>query len=421
MFPGLLPPFVPLAARPASARRPPIAAPLPRVGFLFIGGAHQMLHMAPVAAELARRGGCAVELFVGDAADRDRLADVLRMLDADLPIAVLRAPGWLRLACRLRPRKRHKALRLLANRRMLREPDMLVTAERTSTVLARLPGPGPMIVHIPHGAGDRAGGFDRRIRLFDHVIAAGAKDRDRMVAEGLVAPERCSVSGYVKLSTMTRLRASRPAAPLFGYAPDAAARPTILYNPHFARGLGSWPAFADGVARAARELTGFNLVVAPHVRLAPSLAPRDRERLLALAAPGRVIVDLGSDRSCDMSYTAAADVYVGDVSSQVYEYLHRPGPCVFLNAVGVVDPADPSFASWRFGEVVDDPDDVAAAIARAPALHARYRAEQVAALRRAVGSPDVCAAAEAARIVHELVLARQDRRRTVPGDRASRD
>src|SRR3546814_2965461 len=46
-------------------------------------------------------------------------------------------------------------------------------------------------------------------------------------------------------------------------------------------------------------------------------------------------IDLGSERSIDMSYTGSADLYLGDVSSQVAEYLYRPRPCVFLNAQGV--------------------------------------------------------------------------------------
>ena len=32
-----------------------------------------------------------------------------------------------------------------------------------------------------------------------------------------------------------------------------------------------------------------------------------------------------------MAYTQRADIYLGDVSSQVYEFLLNPRPCVFLN------------------------------------------------------------------------------------------
>ena len=89
-----------------------------------------------------------------------------------------------------------------------------------------------------------------------------------------------------------------------------------------------------------------------------------------------VIVDPGSDRSVDTSYTAAADIYVGDVSSQVYEFLIVPRPCVFLNAHGIDWRQDPSFAHWHLGDVVDDPAQLMDAIRAAPARHHLYREAQ---------------------------------------------
>jgi hypothetical protein len=40
-----------------------------------------------------------------------------------------------------------------------------------------------------------------------------------------------------------------------------------------------------------------------------------------MAVPGRVLVDTGSPQMIDMSHVAVADLYLGDVSSQVYEFL----------------------------------------------------------------------------------------------------
>ena len=37
--------------------------------------------------------------------------------------------------------------------------------------------------------------------------------------------------------------------------------------------------------------------------------------------------DPGSPASTDMTYTRAADIYLGDVSSQVYEFIAEPRPC----------------------------------------------------------------------------------------------
>src|SRR3546814_20602400 len=74
------------------------------------------------------------------------------------------------------------------------------------------------------------------------------------------------------------------------------------------------------------------LVVAPHVRLFAEASDAERAAVAKLAVPGKVMIDLASDRLFDMSYTSGADIYLGDVSSQVYEFLATPRPCLFLNA-----------------------------------------------------------------------------------------
>src|SRR3546814_16116783 len=73
------------------------------------------------------------------------------------------------------------------------------------------------------------------------------------------------------------------------------------------------------------------LVVAPHVRLFAEASDAERAAVAKLAVPGKVMIDLASDRLFDMSYTSGADIYLGDVSSQVYEFLATPRPCLFSN------------------------------------------------------------------------------------------
>jgi hypothetical protein len=70
-----------------------------------------------------------------------------------------------------------------------------------------------------------------------------------------------------------------------------------------------------------------------------------------------------------MTYTDRADIYLGDASSQVYEFLRRPRPCVFLNTHHLAWRNDPNFAHWRAGPVIDDPADLGAALAQARQNH----------------------------------------------------
>ncbi|MFC0205256.1 glycosyl transferase [Novosphingobium soli] len=334
----------------------------PRVHVLAIGGAHQFAHILPVACVLEQRHPGRVTFFVCTDAEAAAAAAQARGLPGRMPrLEVLRLPA----AAAALPRKLHKAARLAAWSRRLCDADAILCAERTSTLLRRLVPDCPPLLHIPHGAGDRAVGFEKRFTLFDHVLVSGAKDRDRLIASGYVQPDACSVTGPVKLSTMLATGVQRP--PLFDNG-----RPTILYNPHFARKHSSMAAFGRRLVEAVTADGRWNLVVAPHVRLARGWSERRRRRWEALAVPGRVIVDLGSERCSDMTYTLAADLYVGDVSSQVYEFLVRPRPCLFVDPHAVEWHESDDYAMWHFGEVIAPGADPVAAIERAFDNHAAY-------------------------------------------------
>ncbi len=71
------------------------------------------------------------------------------------------------------------------------------------------------------------------------------------------------------------------------------------------------------------------------------------------AAPN-IHIDLGSRSSTTMAYTNRADIYLGDVSSQVYEFLLRPRPCVFVDAHATDWQDNVNYAHWRTGPVIDD-------------------------------------------------------------------
>jgi len=378
------------------------------IGFLFIGGEHQMLHIAPVAAALAdaTNGRCAPRLFVGPAGDKRVLANLLGSLGMKADIERLRLPVPIeRLAAAGNFNSSLKLPRLVWNLRTLRRLDGLVVAERTSTFLKRVPGYCPPLVHIPHGAGDRAIGFEKRVKLFDYVIAAGPKDRERMIEDSLVSAACCFVSGYVKLGAIRKLRAAENAPPLFGNG-----RPIVLYNPHFSKKLSSWWRFAPSVVRAVLEETDANLIVAPHVRMLETLRAENYAWLDGFNGEGRLLVDLGSPQSSDMTYTLAADIYVGDVSSQAYEFIHQPRPCVFLNATGRDQTNNRDFAHWRFGEVVSEPNKIGAAITRAASRHVEFAETQRTEALRALGGLEGSPAVRAAQIVGDIVSLKASRR-----------
>jgi hypothetical protein len=354
-------------SRALSAASGRIDAAGTRLHVVAIGGVHQFAHILPVACELEHRHPGQVTFFVCTDEEAACARVQVRALGGPAPeLVVMRVPAGVLAAL---PARMHKAARLTAWTQRLCAAGAILCAERTSTLLRRLRSDCPPMLHIPHGAGDRAVGFEKRFSLFDKVLVAGAKDRDRLVASGFVAPGDCAVTGPVKLASV--LADPRPRPALFDDS-----RPVILYNPHFSKKHSSIDAFGRRLVAAVLRDGRYNLVVAPHVRLARRWSARRRRQWEALAVPGRVVVDMGSVRCNDMTYTLGADLYLGDVSSQVYEFLAHPRPCLFVDTRGVDWHESEDYAMWHFGEVIAPTADPIAALERAFASHSAYAAWQ---------------------------------------------
>ncbi|CAN0494493.1 unnamed protein product, partial [Discosporangium mesarthrocarpum] len=252
--------------------------------------------------------------------------------------------------------------------------DAIVVPETNTTQLRSIPQLQHVkLIRVCHGAGDQRGlgSFDDRLQEFDLVLVPGQKYSAELVSGGHVRPEKVAISGY------TKFELAEPPGAAEARRFFANDRPIVLYNPHHRRDLSSWWSMGRKVLDYFYENPDYNLIFAPHVLLFKrpwgkgAILPRRYQN-----APN-VLIDKGSLNSCDMSYMHAADIYMGDVSSQIYEFIRRPRPCVFLNAHNVDHADDPSYASWKFGPVVRSADDLG------PALHiAQSKAEHYASLQR---------------------------------------
>lgn len=344
---------------------------------------HQIPHTIPVAAALARRG-VAVHLLASSAEQRET-ARALLPPDAPVTFRDLRLRAWSRFADRalrhVAPFKRIAILR--ENLALFRDYDAIVVPETTTTLLRTRFGLTDVpLIYIPHGAGDGAAGFQPVTRQFDLVLLSGEKVRERMLAAGLIREGGYAVIGYPKFD----LTLGREAESFFDN--DLT---TILFNPHFNPRISSWYPFGRAVLEwVARPETGFNLIFAPHVmlfrrKLHISLIHRKlgwrRGLPHALLHHPRIRIDTGSRRSIDMSYTRAADIYLGDASSQIYEWIYKPRPAVFFNTDGPERRASPDFRHWALGEVIDDVAALPAALARAEAAPGAYGQAQASAFR----------------------------------------
>lgn len=361
--------------------KPDQSSDSPRIGFLFNHDElHQVAHIAPIISALQRQAPSAsVEIITSS----HRQAEAVRQfLDPACPLPAfwsIRPHPGTRLAEKMLgnmvPLNRLSSLKRSAD--LFRHFDALVVPETTTTFLKKSGHTErPKLIFFPHGAGDRSIGFSPEISLFDYVLLPGAKTRDRMLSAGVIRPDNYCIVGYPKFEAY----GDRPPVRLFDNG-----RPTVLYNPHFDPLLSSWFRFGEQVLAYFAEQTAYNLIFAPHVMLFQRrLLASVEHRLLRFrqridpryGALDHIHIDTGSPRSVDMTYTNAADIYLGDVSSQIYEFIRTPRPAIFLNSHGAEWRDNPNYEHWTFGPVLGDIGGLGAALAAVQPLPDVYRQAQ---------------------------------------------
>ena len=335
------------------------------IGFLFNHDAtHQMPHTIPVAAALARRG-VDVEVLTSDEAQRETAVALLG--DAKVRQTSLHLRPFSRaLDTLLRHVAPYKRVAILGqNLPAFAGLEALVVPETTSALLKTRHGLSrPKLIYLPHGAGDGAAGFQPATRRFDLVLLSGPKVRDRMLAAGLIGPDAHAIVGYPKFDLAAT-------APKELFAND---RPTVLYNPHFNPRLSSWYTEGRRVLQWFGAQDRFNLIFAPHVMLFKRwlhITPLHGRARLRPGVPRRflrhpnILIDTGSQRAIDMSYVRAADIYLGDVSSQIYEWIEKPRPAIFFNTHAPNWRGAPDYRQWELGEVIENVAALPAALERA--------------------------------------------------------
>lgn len=345
---------------------------------------HQIAHSLPIALQMAKSGVADVTLAVTSILVE---AEIRRLSDAGLAgmkIVSLQTKSTVsqmlvRAFDSLVPAR--KLLVYRDNLDFFRQFDALIVSEKSSLILKSRYGLQDIkFIHTRHGAGDRAIGFNAQSAQFDLILVSGEKIRDRLVCDAGVPPEKIRIAGYAKFDIIAPEQ-----KPLF----PPSDRRTILYNPHPSPHLSSWFKFGANVLEQFYQSDRYNLIFAPHVMLfaRPWTVTIDRLSIASAKKPParyndapHMLMDLGSPACTDMTYTNAADLYLGDVSSQVYEFLNRPRPCMFLDAHDTPWQGNPNYRHWTTGPVKTEANDIIGAVDSAFASQASYSEAQRAVL-----------------------------------------
>jgi hypothetical protein len=371
-----------------------------RVGFLLNHNElHQVPHIVPYAFELSRLDRKFACTILSSSAEEEAFA---RDIGAGYPDHAARferltVPPGVDLADRLLSNIvfLRKSAVLRVNTRRFAAFDALVVPEMTSLALRKHAGlANTKLIFTGHGAGDNryGGSFNKRIGQFDLSLMPGRKYAEGLVSIGYLPSDRYGIAGYVKLEAMARMR--RPARRLF-----ANDRSTVVYNPHHAASLTSWHRFGPAILDFFAARPDYNLIFAPHVLLFKRRWTKGAALPARFRSGGNLHIDLGSRASADMTYLKAADIYLGDVSSQVYEFLERPRPCIFFDAHDTGWEKDPSYRQWTFGPLLRHAGQLDEALTGAVASHGKYRAAQETGFADTFAPLDEPAATRGARII----------------------
>ena len=237
-------------------------------------------------------------------------------------------------------------------------------------------------VYTKHGSGNFSYDFSDRNDNFDLVFLSGDGIELKYIEEKRKKNNlhaRYEVVGYPKFDLCSKIQCRNN---LFDNN-----KITVVYIPHFKDEYSSWSPWGDAIMKFFIESEEYNLILSPHVLLSRKQKEEIREKYLTNPSRNILIdIDDESESLINMTYTRNADIYLGDVSSQVYEFLTKGRPCIFLNPYKYdwKTTDNRNFDSWHLGHVIENKKDIEEmdmVLASSISSHYSYIEKQTAAIK----------------------------------------
>ncbi len=336
-----------------------------KIGFVYFDNIHVIPHFIGSVQELYNDPECQVDILAPDI-PHEYLYELLDVFD--LPKSLVKTlPTYLykRIAYKIQGREKPSNQYIFKkHQKKFLDYDVLVFNVFNHTHVKRKDRNKPKFVFLMHGAGDRDYPFTPEYRpfieKFDLITTAGLKINDLFAKMGKFEHTKFETCGYQKLDVVKKIQRNKKK--LFNND-----KPIVLYNPHFKYELTSFLKFGMDILDFFYRNKDYNVIFAPHMNL---FSTKLRNPLPQSMIPKKyleaenMLIDFGSTNSVDMTYTLNADIYLGDVSSQVYEFLlNGPKPAIFINAHNFDWKNDVHFQNWHLGKVIDKVDDLEAVLA----------------------------------------------------------
>lgn len=328
-----------------------------RIAFLYFEEIHHIPHFIGIAVELAKNPGYTVEILTYKAS-HDYLFETMDKLKSEnLKVVQLNSPFFRRIIDKITGRKKPSSVFLFkAHKKQILSYDAVVFTEKNHKYLYKQRGksPKPYFIFTGHGPAGRDYSYIPELKLFDLHLLHGSFYKNNLEKLGLLAKNH-AVIGYSKFDVV------KTNGEKHNFFPDN--KPVVVYNPHFNKLTSSWYKHGLEVLEYFFQSKEYNLIFAPHIYLFNRkgfLKPDDIPRKYFEAK--NIYIDLGSIKSSDMTYTLLADIYLGDVSSQVYEFGIKPRLSVFLNSHSIRWQNDLNYHFWHTGPVISEVSELTKAL-----------------------------------------------------------
>ena len=254
----------------------------------------------------------------------------------------------------------------------------------------------PKFIYQYHGCGEREYGFDPLLTRYDKILIPGNYHKERLVKEDIADANKTKIVGWPKLDLTEIVK--RKNIKLFKNN-----KPTVLYTPHWELTLGSYKKWGEAILDYFYNQNYYNLIFAPHILIRHCKWRYGyNTRLNKYRKAEHILIDFSSLKSIDMTYLHYADIYLGDVSSLIYEWIAiKPRPCLFLNAHNVNWKTDVNYRFWHCGQIVNNMNTLHDSI-KSAISNSSYLAVQKKFLKELISQSEIKSSIRAAEAILKL-------------------
>ena len=316
-----------------------------KIGFIYINKSYCVYHSLGIAIELAKNAQVEVVILSTKANESLIKSLIPADLQNKLAIKILRPywyitiPHYFEIKLQLRPTLFYKYSKLFAS-----FDSLVCTIYEDLFIKKVLPkSVQPKLIFTNHGIPNRSYSFDERALEFDMLCLLGKREKSLRKSINHLRKNNHVITGFLKYDLV------KDRKPKQYFKND---KPVIFYNPHWLSNFSSFHKFGFELLDYFARQNTFNLIFAPHTLL----LERNWDfwwKIRKYEQHDHFLIDYGSESSNNMDYTKSADLYLGDISSQAFEFIYyKKRPCLFIDAHQLKGSQEEPL-SWKLGKVID--------------------------------------------------------------------